>query len=135
MVEINIVYQGTLRCSATHKPSGTTLLTDAPVDNHGKGESFSPTDLMATALGACILTTMGIVADMIAVDLTNSRVTVHKEMTATPSRRIAALPVIITVPVALDDMQKRKLIKAAEGCPVKHSLHPDIQIPMEFIWG
>ena len=135
MVEINIVYQGTLRCTATHKPSGTILVTDAPVDNQGKGESFSPTDLIATALGTCMLTTMGIVAQRLSIALEGVQLTVRKEMAGTPSRHIERLTVSITVPGVLEDPQKESLTRAAMGCPVKQSLHPDIQMPVEFIWA
>ena len=93
MVAINIVYQGQLHCEATHAPSGATLETDAPKDNHGKGESFSPTDLVATALGSCMLTVMGITARMLDIDLTGARVQVEKEMVASPIRRIGKLTV------------------------------------------
>jgi putative redox protein len=135
MTEINVEYQGDLRCIATHQLSGTTLLTDAPQDNHGKGESFSPTDLVATALGSCILTTMGIVARMMGVDLNGAKITVHKEMTANPVRRIAALAMTIHIPVSLNEEQQEKLTKAALACPVHHSLHPDIHMPIDFHWG
>ena len=135
MVEINIAYQGDLRCTAIHQPSSTSMVTDAPVDNHGKGESFSPTDLVATALGTCILTTMAIVADRQNIDLRGSTVKVTKEMATKPVRRIASLTVVINVPVALNDEQKQKLIHAAEICPVHGSLHPDVQIPIEFNWS
>lgn len=135
MVEINIAYQGELRCEAKHAPSGTVLVTDAPVDNHGKGASFSPTDLVATALGTCILTTMAIVADTLQIELKGSTVTVNKEMAARPSRKIGKLSVVITVPLTLDDAIKQKLIHAAELCPVHKSLHPDVQMPIEFRWG
>src|ERR1700761_8670243 len=103
MVDVNIVYQGELRCSATHAPSGTEIFTDAPKDNHGKGESFSPTDLVATALGACMLTLMGIMANSINVDLTGTKVTVKKEMIAKPTRRIGTLTVTVDVPAKLDE--------------------------------
>src|SRR5271168_3260654 len=99
MVEIAIVYKGELRCVATHQPSNTALMTDAPKDNHGKGESFSPTDLVATALGTCMLTIMGIAAQTMQVDLTGTKVVVHKEMVAQPTRRIGKLTVKIDVPV------------------------------------
>jgi putative redox protein len=135
MTEINIEYQGALRCVSTHKDSGAILLTDAPKDNHGKGEGFSPTDLVATALGTCILTTMGIVAQMIDVDIAGAKITVHKEMATTPPRRIVALPVTIDIATPLDDAQKERLIKAAMGCPVKHSLHPDIEVKIDFRWA
>ena len=134
MVEINIAYQGELRCTATHQPSGMVLLTDAPKDNHGKEESFSPTDLVATALGTCMLTVMGIAAQMMRVDLVGTKVVVHKEMVAKPIRRIGTLAVIIDVPVPLDEEQKQKLMKAALSCPVHQSLHPDVQMPIDFRW-
>ena len=135
MVEINIVYQGELRCAATHQPSGTQIFTDAPKDNHGKGESFSPTDLVATALGACMLTIMGIAAKNMNIDLTGTKVKVVKEMVAQPTRRIGKLTVVIDVPLKLNDEQKEKLMTAAKSCPVCHSLHPDVQKPLEFKWG
>ena len=92
MVEIRIQYLGDLRCTAAHGPSQTTLLTDAPVDNHGRGESFSPTDLVATALGTCIVTTMGIFAQRHDIDLRGAKITVQKEMTSVPVRRIRTAP-------------------------------------------
>ncbi len=135
MVDINIAYQGELRCSATHQPSGTMLMTDAPKDNHGKGESFSPTDLVATALGSCLLTLMGITAQTMQIDLRGTKVIVRKEMTAKPPRRISALAVTIEVPAPLGEDQKQKLIHAAMTCPVHASLHPDIQMPIDFRWA
>lgn len=135
MVEINIAYQGELRCTATHQPSSTVLTTDAPKDNHGLGESFSPTDLVATALGACMLTIMGIAAKTMSISLEGTKVVVRKEMAAKPIRRIATLAVIIDVPIALDDAQKQALIKAVMTCPVHQSLHPDVQMPVEFVWA
>src|SRR5262245_63925363 len=97
-VEIDVVYEGQLRCVATHGPSGTKLTTDAPVDNHGKGESFSPTDLVATALGTCVMTLMGIVAQRNNLDIAGTKVHVVKEMIQQPVRRIGALRVTVTVP-------------------------------------
>ena len=135
MVEIQIVYEGKLRCSATHVDSGATLLTDAPRDNMGNGESFSPTDLVATALATCMLTTMGIVAQRMEVDLSATRAVVTKEMIATPTRRIARLATTIHLPLKLSDEQKQKLENAAMTCPVKKSLHPDVQAPVTFNWG
>ena len=135
-VEIDIVYEGQLRCRATHGPSKTQLMTDAPVDNHGKGESFSPTDLVATALGACMTTIMGIVAERNQLDITGTRVHVVKEMVQEPVRRIGMLRVTIRVPtdkgarLSADD--RKKLEMAALHCPVHKSLHPDIQTPIEF---
>lgn len=134
MVSIAVTYQGELRTEAVHGPSGTVLVTDAPKDNHGKGESFSPTDLVATALGSCMLTIMGIAARNLQVDIAGARVTVEKEMTP-PPRRIGKLAVVIDVPVVLDDTQKKKLEEAALTCPVHKSLHPDIVIPIIFRWA
>ena len=134
MVDINIVYQGELRCSATH-PSGVELITDAPKDNHGKGESFSPTDLVATALGTCMLTIMGLAARAMQIDLRGTKISVKKEMVVNPVRRIGRLSTVITVPFKLDEEQKQKLINAALTCPVHQSLHPDIQKPIEWHWG
>ena len=130
--QIDIVYRGTLRSEATHGPSGIQVITDAPVDNHGRGESFSPTDLVATALGTCMVTIMGIVADRHGWDLSGTRVTVKKQMTAEPVRRIARLPVIIDVSRPCDDKERTLLETAALHCPVHHSLHPDIEKPVEF---
>lgn len=135
MVQIEIAYRGELRCEATHGPSRATLLTDAPLDNHGKGESFSPTDLVATALGACMLTIMGIVAQRHGIDLKGTRVTVEKHMVADPVRRIGRLPVRIEVPVAVTAEQKKLLETAALTCPVHKSLHPDIDKPVEFVFS
>lgn len=135
MVEIHSVYQGELRCVATHTQSGTVLVTDAPLDNHGKGESFSPTDLVATALGTCILSIMGIAAQKMKLDMRGSTVVVNKRMEVTPKRRIAELAVVITVPLVLDEAQKQKFVDAAMACPVHASLHPDVAMPMEFCWA
>lgn len=132
MIEINILYKGELRCAATHQPSGNTLITDAPKDNHGKGESFSPTDLVVTARGTCMLTIMGIAAQAMEIDLTGTKVVVHKKMLSQPTRRIGTLAVTINVPIILDDEKKQKLIKAAMTCPVHESLHPDVQTPVDF---
>jgi putative redox protein len=134
MVEINIAYQGNLRCVAEHQPSSTRLITDAPKDNHGQGESFSPTDLVATALGTCMLTIMGIAAKSLNIDLSETNILVRKEMVVKPIRRIGKLEVVISVAAKLDDAQKQKLIDAALSCPVHQSMHPDVQMPVEFIW-
>ena len=134
MIEMHAVYHGELRCAATHMPSGTVLITDAPVDNHGKGESFSPTDLMATALGTCILTTMAIAAGVLGVDITGSTITVNKVMKNKPIRMLESLACVITIPVVATEQQKEKLEHAARKCPVHNSLHPDVAQRMEFRW-
>ena len=134
MVQIDVTYQGGLRCEAVHGPSATKLVTDAPVDNHGKGESFSPTDLVATALGTCIPTVMGIVAEREKIDLTGMRVTVTKEMSPQPPRRIAKLTTRIIMPAGLEEKQKVKLEKAAHTCPVHQTLQGNVEMPIEFMY-
>ena len=135
MVTIQIEYQGDLHCKAVHGPSGTELTTDAPKDNQGRGESFSPTDLVTTALGSCILTVMGILARTLAVDITGTTATVEKEMTASPPRRISSLTVRIHVPHEISPENQTKFERAAHTCPVHKSLHPDVKAPIEFTWG
>ena len=135
MVTIQMNYEGDLHCGAVHEPSGTALATDAPKDNQGRGESFSPTDLVATALGTCILTTMGIVARNHGLDMTGATAIVEKEMTAVPTRRIGSLVTRIRMPRDLPDEHKQRLERAAHTCPVHKSLHPDVQAPIDFTWG
>jgi len=135
MVAIQLEYQGDLHCKAVHGPSGTELSTDAPKDNQGRGESFSPTDLVATALGSCMLTVMGIAARTQNIDITGTTATVAKEMTTTAPRRIDSLTVKIHVPQSLSPENQQKLERAAHTCPVHKSLHPDVKTPIEFTWG
>lgn len=132
MVTIDIAYAGGLRCRAVHGPSGATLTTDAPVDNHGKGEAFSPTDLCATALATCMTTIMGIVAQRDGVDLTGLTVRVEKHMTATPPRRIARLVAVFSMPAGIAAADRAKLERAAHTCPVGLSLHPEVQVEAVF---
>ena len=134
MVQVDVVYRGGLRCEARHGPSGNTLLTDAPVDNQGKGEAFSPTDLVATALGTCIATIIGIVAEREKIDLAGLKITVQKEMSPDPPRRIAQLSARIVFPRPLDERQRTKLENAAKSCPVHQTLHGKVEMPMEFIY-
>ncbi len=129
MVAIQIEYQGDLHCKAVHGPSGTELNTDAPKDNQGRGESFSPTDLVATALGTCMLTVMGIMARTLDIDIAGTTASVEKEMTATPPRMIQSLTVKIHVPHAVSTENQLKLERAAHTCPVHKSLHPRRAIP------
>jgi putative redox protein len=135
MVEINVVYEGQLQSTAIHGPSGATLVTDAPKDNMGKGESFSPTDLVATALATCIVTTMGIVAQRHGLDLAGTKVRAEKHMTTSGLRRIARLPVEVHVPRTFKDDDRQRLENAAHTCPVHKSLHPDVDAPISFRWG
>ena len=135
MVRIQTEYQGDLHCTSVHTPSKTELPTDAPVDNQGRGESFSPTDLVATSLGTCMLTTMGIVARTLNFDLTGASATFDNEMSSTPPRKINRLTVAIRVPRTTSPENRQRLENAAHTCPVKKSLHPDIETPIEFVWG
>lgn len=129
---MQIDYQGELRCSARHEPSGNELLTDAPVDNQGKGEAFSPTDLAATALGTCMLTIMGIAAQGRGIDIKGTTATVGKSMTSSPPRRIQKLAIEITVPLPEDHEAVAALKEAALNCPVFLSLHPDTEKDVVF---
>lgn len=127
MVTQTIRYIGDLHCEAVHEPSGTQLITDAPKDNMGKGESFSPTDLVATALATCILTTMAIAARRYGVELGLSTAQVEKHMATAPPRRIAKLVCRITASGVSDTALQAKLERAAHQCPVHLSLHPEIE--------
>jgi putative redox protein len=133
-VEIDTRYVGQLRCDATHGPSGVTLHTDAPLDNGGRGSSFSPTDLVATALGTCVMTILGLIAERHQVDLRGTRVQVTKEMVSDPIRRIGSLRTEVTIPpgVVDDPAMRARMESAARKCPVHQSLHPDIAAPIEF---
>lgn len=128
-------YEGELHCRAVHGPSGTVLATDAPRDNQGRGESFSPTDLVATALGTCILTTMAIFARTLEVPFTGASATVEKEMTSAGPRRIERLSVVVRVPGEFSAEVRAKFERAAHACPVHRSMHPEVMLPMEFVWG
>lgn len=122
----SVIYQGKLRTSCTHQRSGNTIVTDAPVDNNGKGEAFSPTDLVATALAACQLTTMGIYANYREIDIDGATCEVTKIMGSDP-RRIVEIVVDMVVPDrGLTDKQRSSLEHVARTCPVDHSLHPDL---------
>lgn len=134
MVIITSSYDGGLRCTATHTPSGVTLITDAPVDNHGKGESFSPTDLVATAVANCMMTILAIAAERHGLDVRGMSVTIGKEMSADTPRRIAALKSVLTVPLPADHPRRAMLEAAALSCPVKKSIDPEIDASVEFRW-
>ena len=135
MVQSNLEYQGELHCKLTHGPSGVEIATDAPKDNMGKGQSFSPTDLMGAALASCIVTTMAIVARRNNLELVGVTATVKKEMVADPLRRIARLPVEVRVPMKVDEEMKKRLENAGNTCPVKMSLPGNLDAPIEFKWG
>lgn len=139
MVDIDITYEGDLHCSAVHRPSKTALSTDAPVDNQGRGASFSPTDLIATGLGTCMATTMGIVARRKGYALDGLSIHVKKIMTSSPPRRIAELAVELSLPSAtaqnLDAEARAELEHTAHTCPVRISLLDAIEVPVSFSWG
>jgi putative redox protein len=135
MVNVQIVYRGDLHCAATHGPSGATLDTDAPKDNQGRGEAFSPTDLVAAALGTCILTTIAIRTRRLDLALAGATASVTKEMVATPTRRIGRLAVEVTIPVPTTPEQRAEIERIAHTCPVHASLHPDVQVPITFRWA
>lgn len=133
MVNISIEYTGGLHCDAVHGPSQAKIETDAPADNQGKGAAFSPTDLVATALGTCIATTMAIVAERHEVELKGMIVTVGKEMASDP-RRISRLTTEVHVPLPADHPHRAVLEKTALGCPVHRSLAAEMERPTEFFW-
>jgi len=134
MVRIDVVYEGELHASSVHLPSRVALETDAPVDNQGRGESFSPTDLLATSLATCMLTTMGIVAQREGWAIEGATAAVEKHMGAGP-RRVARLFVGLSMPAGPSSEARTVLEDTARTCPVAQSIHPDIQLDLEFDWG
>lgn len=126
-----VIYQGDLRTECEHIQSGTKIVTDAPVDNQGKGEAFSPTDTVATGLASCMLTIMGIKARDLNLDIAGTYAEVTKEMEANP-RRISKITVRIFVKGGLSPKERVTLENAGRTCPVMHSLHPDIQKVISF---
>ena len=125
MSKIEIVYPGDLRTKSTHLESEESIFTDAPKDNQGRGEAFSPTDLFASSLGSCMLTIMGITAKTHGLNIDGSRASINKVMGANP-RRVAGIDVQLYIKGKLTDKDKKILIRAAEHCPVSKSIHPDI---------
>jgi putative redox protein len=133
MVQIDITYTGNLNCEAVHEPSGTKLTTGAPKDNQGDGLSFSPTDLVATALGTCIVTTMAIAARKHGIELAGTTVRVQKEMSSAP-RRIARLPVEVWVNTRVAPEFRERLEAAGRACPVHKTVDHDTEMPITFHW-
>lgn len=133
MVKSTTVYQGQKHCELVHEPSGSKIETDAPKDNNGLGEKFSPTDLVGAALASCVLTTMAMVAERDGLSIVGARAEVQKEMTDKP-RRIGTLRLDVSLPATLNQNHRRKLEETAKHCPVHRSLHPDVQIPMTFTY-
>lgn len=134
MTKMKVVYVGGLHTECTHE-SGAKIATDAPKDNMGKGEEFSPTDLFALSLASCMITLMGIVAPKLGVELKGTSAEVEKEMSTVGVRRIGKIIVRIRSALAPNPQAREKLEKAALECPVKHSLHPDIKVEVDFVWG
>jgi putative redox protein len=132
MTTIQSRYAAALRCHSSHGPSGSELETDAPTDNQGKGERFSPTDLVATALSTCILTILGIVAERHGWPLEGASARVEKTMSSDTPRRIALLEVWVTLPAGLSEQQRAVLKRAGEGCPVKVSLAGSVPIRLHW---
>ena len=129
-----VIYQGGLRTQATHIRSGNTIITDAPVDNKGKGEAFSPTDLVATAIASCMLTIMGIKADEMKIKIEGTTAEVEKIMGSEP-RRITQVNILIKIPISADDKTKKILEKSAMTCPVDKSLSEQMIRDVKFIWS
>jgi putative redox protein len=134
MASFKVEYEGDLHCRAIHGPSGTELSTDAPVENGGSEKSLSPTDLVAVALGTCILTTMAFRAKSLGLDLAGASVNVDKEMATAPIRRIARLATTVRIPGQITDRHKKVLEATAHSCPVHKSLSHEIEMPIEFSW-
>ena len=130
----SIIYKGDLRCECTHLQSGTVIETDAPTDNRGKGERFSPTDTVCVALATCVITTMGIRAADMNIDLSQTRLEVSKHMLSEPGR-IGKIEIVLNIPnIGLDDNTKMILQQIGDNCPVMKSLHPDLQVATTYNW-
>ena len=134
MVNVTVEYTGDLHCEATHGPSQSRIETDAPADNQGKGEAFSPTDLVATALATCMTTTMGIRAQELGLDLRGMTVSVQKHMSKDAPRRIVGLPSEVHIPLPPDNPRREVLEQTALNCPVHKSLPEEINRPTRFFW-
>lgn len=132
MVKIDIEYLGDLQCKVVHGPSGSQLITDTPAENEGKGTHFSPTDLLATAVGTCVATVMGIVADRHGIDVKGLKVSVNKEIHVEPPRRVGKLTLNVVFPRELSGEEFRLLSAVVDTCPVTKSLHPDVILEKNF---
>jgi len=131
-----VIYKGELRTELTHLQSGTIIENDAPTDNHGKGERFSPTDMLATSLGSCMITTMAIRAADMQLNFDNTKIEVTKIMSSDAPRRVAGIKadLYFTDQFQATDEQKEQLVRIARSCPVEKSLHPDIKLDVTFHW-
>lgn len=130
----SILYKGELRCECTHLQSGTVIETDAPSDNRGKGERFSPTDTVCVALATCMITTMGIRAMDMNIDLSGTKIDVKKHMLSEP-RRIGKIEVTLHLPAGIDEKTRELFQKIGDNCPVMKSLHPDLEVEASYQWG
>ncbi len=130
----SITYQGNLRCEAVHLQSSSSIETDAPTDNRGKGERFSPTDLLCVSLATCMLTTMGIKAADMNVDITHSKAEVKKHMANDP-RRVAKIEVTVSLPENINEKERLILERTGNKCPVAKSVHPDIELVLKYHWS
>lgn len=129
-----VVYKGSLRCECTHLQSGTVTETDAPTDNRGKGERFSPTDTLCVSLATCMITTMGIRAIDLNIDLSGTKLDVNKHMLSDP-RRIGKIDITLHLPsLQLEEKDKMLLQKIGDNCPVMKSIHPDLLVEVRYIW-
>jgi len=130
----SIVYKGHFRCECTHLQSGTVIETDAPTDNRGKGERFSPTDSLCVALATCVVTTMALKATDMQIELAGTSIAVTKHMLSDP-RRIGKIDVILTLPATADEKDRLILQRVGDNCPVAKSLHPDLEVNIEYHWN
>lgn len=128
-----VIYNGGLRTECTHLKSGDSFVTDAPTDNNGLGQAFSPTDMVATGLASCMLTMMGIKANGMELDLAGSKAEVAKHMTTNP-RKISKIEVTLSLPLNVSDKDRKILTHTANTCPVLYSLHPDIEKVIILNW-
>ena len=134
MSKANIIYQNNLRTEAEHIASGEKIITDAPIDNNGKGEAFSPTDLVSAALGSCIITIMAIAAEKHGIDVSGTYASVKKVMSFNP-RRISEIAIDINMDKSIEKKDRKRLEKAALACPVHKSLHPDLKKKIQFFYS
>lgn len=130
----SIIYTGNLRCQAVHLQSNSQIETDAPTDNHGKGERFSPTDLLCVSLATCMVTTMGIKANDMGVNMDNTTANVTKHMASDP-RRVAKIEVAVSLPANDDEKVRTILERTGNNCPVAKSVHPDIELVISYNWA
>lgn len=129
----SIVYKGNLRCEAVHLQSKSTIETDAPTDNRGKGERFSPTDLLCVSLATCMLTTMGIKANDLNIDMNDSKADVIKHMASDP-RRVSKIEISVSLPQIINEKERLILERTGNNCPVAKSVHPDIELALNYEW-